>query len=185
MTDPSAAPAADGAAGRDRYSERLWAPMSWCLVTTAIVASAAVAVGYPLGLLAGVATFVLVEGFFGWVLVATAARVEVGAGLLVAGRARLPLTVVSAVTALDAAAARALRGPQADARAFLLLRPWVPTAVRVDLDDPDDPAPYWYVSTRRPAVLTAVTGRAAGLSAGPRSGGAGGADVADGPDGAG
>ena len=167
------------------FAERLWAPPVWWLVTTAIVASLAVAVGYPLGIAAGVATFVLVEGFFGWVLLSTAARVQVSESLLVAGRARLPLTVVSSVTALDPARAAALRGPQADARAFLLLRPWVPEAVRVDLDDPADPTPYWYVSTRRPAALAAVIARAAKFSAEPGGGSGGGADVAEGPDGAG
>jgi hypothetical protein len=173
------------ASPRDRYSERLWAPPVWWLVTTAIVASLALAVGYPLGVLAGVATFVVVEGFFGWLLVRTAARVVVGDGLLVAGRATLPLTVVSAVTALDPVGAAALRGPKADARAFLLLRPWVRAAVRVDLDDPADRTPYWYVSTRDPAALAAATARAARLAAAGQEGVGGGADVADGPDGAG
>ena len=34
-----------------------------------------------------------------------------------------------------------------------LLRSWIPTAVRVDLNDPDDPTPYWFISTRKPVEL--------------------------------
>jgi hypothetical protein len=155
------------------YHERLWPPPAWWLVTTALVASLAVAVGYPLGRPAGIATFVLCEVLAGWALMSAAARVQVTDRVLVAGRARLPLTVVSAVTALDPEQAAALRGRQADARAFMLLRPWLRAAVRVDLDDPADRTPYWYVSTRHPAALAAAAARGAC------------ADVADGPDGAG
>ena len=81
-------------------------------------------------------------------LVTAAAVVAVEPEPLVAGRARLDFGSVGAVTPLDAPAAALLRGRGADPRAYLLLRPWVQTAVRVEVDDPDDPAPYWYVSTR-------------------------------------
>jgi hypothetical protein len=63
---------------------------------------------------------------------------------------------MGAVTALDPPAAALLRGRDADPRAYLLLRAWAPAAVRVEVDDPGDPAPYWYVSTRRPAALAAA-----------------------------
>lgn len=162
------------------YHERLWPSPAWWLVTTALVASLAVAVGYPLGRPAGIATFVLCEVLVGWALTSAAARVQVTDQVLVAGRARLPLTVVSAVTALDPEQAAALRGRQADARAFMLLRPWLRAAVRVDLDDPADRTPYWYVSTRHPTALAA-----AARGVWPVTEPEGGADVADGPDGAG
>ncbi len=174
--------AGEGTAG---FRERLWAPAGWWAVSTVLVLSLAVAVGYPLGTVAGVVAFALAEGAVGWVLVSAAAQVCVGDGMLVAGRARLPLAVVSAVTALDAEAAALLRGRQADARAFLLLRPWVREAVRVDLADPDDPTPYWYVSTRHPARLAAATAVAAGLEPGAGPDPQRGAGAADRPDGAG
>ncbi len=34
------------------------------------------------------------------------------------------------------------------------------TAVELTLDDPDDPVPYWLVSTRRPRALSAAIGEA-------------------------
>jgi Protein of unknown function (DUF3093) len=155
-----------------RYRERLWAPVTWWVVVLVLLGTLALAIGVPLGLVAGILTMAGGTVLAGWLLLRSAALVEVRDRRLTAGRARLPLSVVAAVTALDESAARALRGPGADARAYLLLRPWVTTAVRVDLTDPDDPTPYWYVATRRPttlaAALTAATGTA-GASA-PRDG---------------
>ncbi len=46
-----------------------------------------------------------------------------------------------------------MAGPEADARAYLLLRPYLKRAVRVEITDPADPAPYWLVSSRRPEEL--------------------------------
>jgi hypothetical protein len=138
------------------YRERLYAPASWWAVCLALVVSLSVAVGYPLGLPAGLFTAALAGGAVVWVLVSAAAGVLVTEEALTAGRARLPRAAVGTVTALDGAAAARLRGPGADARAYLLLRPWVTLAVRVDVEDPADPTPYWYVATRRPHALAAA-----------------------------
>ncbi|GAB3269491.1 hypothetical protein GCM10027586_20810 [Kineococcus gypseus] len=92
------------------------------------------------------------------VLLSLAGTVEVSGGELRVGRARLPLRVVSGVDVVPAERRRAVLGPELDARAHLAIRSWVPTAVRVHLDDPDDPAPYWVVSTRRPRELADAIG---------------------------
>jgi hypothetical protein len=47
-----------------------------------------------------------------------------------------------------------------DARAFLLLRSYVKTAVRVEVVDPLDPHPYLYLSSRHPEKLAAAFARA-------------------------
>lgn len=149
------------------YRERLYAPWWLWAICTVIVATLGIAVGFPLGSVAGVAAGVVAEGAVVWVLVTASALVEVGAASLVAGRATLGYDAMGTVTALDGPAAGLLRGRDADPRAYLLLRPWVPAAVRVDVADPDDPAPYWYVSTRRPAAVAEALERA--RSAAPRS----------------
>jgi Protein of unknown function (DUF3093) len=71
------------------------------------------------------------------------------------GRARLPLDVVDGVDVIERGERRAALGPGLDARAHLAIRSWIPTAVRIHLDDPADPTPYWVVSTRRPQRLAA------------------------------
>ena len=49
-----------------------------------------------------------------------------------------------------------LAGLEADARAYLLLRPYLKRAVRINVRDDRDPAPYWLVSTRDPDRLAAA-----------------------------
>jgi len=71
------------------------------------------------------------------------------------GRARLPLDVVSGVDVVPAKERRAALGPGLDARAHLAVRSWIGPSVRIHLDDPADPTPYWVVSTRRPQRLAA------------------------------
>jgi hypothetical protein len=48
---------------------------------------------------------------------------------------------------------RQARGIRLDARAYLCIRGWLPAGARVILDDPEDPTPYWLVSSRRPEAL--------------------------------
>jgi hypothetical protein len=81
----------------------------------------------------------------------------VTADTLHAGRARIPLAMVADVAALDAGQMRRARGVDLDARAYLCLRGWIGGGVLVRLQDPDDPTPYWLLSSRRPQRLaTAV-----------------------------
>jgi hypothetical protein len=84
------------------------------------------------------------------------ARVRVVAGSLVAGDARIPVEALGEARALDAEEAQAWRTYKADPRAHMLLRGYVRTAVRVAVTDPEDPTPYVYVSTRRPAALVSA-----------------------------
>jgi hypothetical protein len=70
--------------------------------------------------------------------------------------ARLPLSVVAAVEVLDAQLRRNLLGLDADPLAFVVQRPWISGGVRIDLDDPTDPTPYWFVSSRHPERLAAA-----------------------------
>jgi Protein of unknown function (DUF3093) len=140
------------------YTESLPIPPLISFVVLVFVATFGLAVGAALGWIAGIVTGAIVVGAAAWLLVRATGRVWVSEGELFAGRARLPGWARGRVVALDADAARRLRGVDADPSAFLYLKGWVPTAVRVEVVDPDDPAPYWYVSTRRPADLAAALG---------------------------
>ena len=139
------------------YAERLTVPLRWWVQGTMLVASLwlATVVALPPAaawLVAGTALGLLVALLLGY----GAARIEVADGALRAGRARIGLDHLGAATALDADASRRLAGVDADARAYLLLRPYLKRAVRVDITDPTDPAPYWLLSTRRPDELAAA-----------------------------
>ena len=85
-----------------------------------------------------------------------AARIVVADGVLQAGRARIEAGYLGAVESLDPEATRRAAGVEADARAYLLLRPYLKRAVKVHIDNPADPAPYWLLSTRHPDRLAAA-----------------------------
>jgi hypothetical protein len=95
------------------------------------------------------------------------ARIEVGADGFRAGRARIGAEHLGGVAALDDEAARRTAGRDADARAYLLLRPYVGGAVRVEITDPADPTPYWLVSSRHPDALAGALTDLANSDPGP------------------
>ena len=78
--------------------------------------------------------------------------------ILHAGKAHLPLDAIARVASVPAGAKSAALGRQLDPAAFVQHRTWVKTMVVVVLDDPDDPTPYWLISTRHPdKVAQALT----------------------------
>jgi hypothetical protein len=83
-------------------------------------------------------------------------RVEVSNGELRVDDAHIPLRFVGEVTALSAEDKRDLLGPYADPEAFVIQRPWISGAVRIDVTDDADPTPYWLISTRHPERLAAA-----------------------------
>jgi len=87
-------------------------------------------------------------------------RVRVENGALIVPGARIDLNQLGGVRPLDREDTRRLRGPLAQPRAFVTTRPWLTTAVQVQLEDPDDDTPYWLVGTRDPqALVEALTTR--------------------------
>jgi hypothetical protein len=140
--------------GAARYDERLRVPLRWwvqgvMLVATLWLALVVAVPGVVAWLCTGVALALLVALFLSY----GGARVGVDPHWFHAGRARIEATHLGAVAALDAEETRRVAGPEADARAYLLLRPYLKRAVRVEITDPADPAPYWLVSSRHPDEL--------------------------------
>jgi len=138
------------------FHERLLVPPGWWGLGFLFCASIVLAVGWYLGwgagLLAGAVPFALLGAVF---LAYGHAPITVRDNWLTAGRARIELRWVGAVRALTPEETRLRRGRDADPRAYLLLRPYLPVAVEITLADRADPTPYWLVSTRRPHRLAA------------------------------
>jgi hypothetical protein len=134
------------------YRERLW-PAPWLFLSTALVIPASLLVFLPINTTVGViVAIVLYLGCVGLLLLGSPA-VEVTDTHFVAGKARLPLALVGPVEGFTRDEARLERGQRLDARAYLLIRGWVDPVVKVAVNDPDDPVPYWLVSTRNPSSL--------------------------------
>ncbi|HET9167822.1 MAG TPA: DUF3093 domain-containing protein [Actinospica sp.] len=142
------------------YREQLRAPASWYLIGFLFgVALACIFLWFgPWQSLAGLVGGTLLSAY----VVAAYGRVgiELTAETLKAGPATLPLSALGEASALSAEKARALRMHEADPRAFMLLRSYVKTAVRVEVVDPQDPHPYLYLSSRHPERFAAAFARA-------------------------
>ncbi|WP_278234611.1 DUF3093 domain-containing protein [Isoptericola sp. AK164] len=108
----------------------------------------------PLAPLVAPGAGVLVAAAVVVTLVATAPVVEVTDDELRAGPARVPVSMLGGVEPIfSAEEMRTALGPELDARAYVCLRSWARTGLKVGLRDPLDPTPYWLVSTRRPDEL--------------------------------
>ena len=114
-----------------------------------------------------------------WALVRSSATVAIVGDELVAGRARIPVALLDTVEVLGSSEFAHLRGPGADARAYLCQRGWIPQGVRVEVADPQDPTPYWLVSSRQPNRLAAALEGARGEPAAGGSGDAAGGGASD------
>lgn len=143
-------------AASPRYRERLTVPPAWWALGVLFAVSCAAAVGFYLGLTWGIGVGLAALAVAGAVLVSAATVIRLDSERLLVGRAMIELDYVGGCRALDEAETRARSGPQADARAYLVLRPYVRTAVEVTVADAADPVPYWLVSTRRPVALAAA-----------------------------
>lgn len=139
------------------YAERLTVPLRWWVQGTMLVASLwlAVLAATP-EVIAWTVTAVAMLLLIGLLGSYGRPRVSVDSTTFRAGRAHIPLELIGDVTALDAEGVRRQAGVDADARAYLLLRPYIKRGVRVDIADPTDPTPYWLVSSRRPEELVSA-----------------------------
>ncbi len=145
----------------DSYRERLTVPASWWVVALIFGASCGwimvVATTPALGVVAAIVGAILAAALI-WSYGSLTVRADAN-GLKV-GNAHLDTKYIGTVTTLDRLAFRTSLGPDADARAWLRTRPYVDGGVRVEVNDPRDPAPYWLVSCRRPDAVAAALGRA-------------------------
>jgi len=139
--------------------ERLW-PRWWVwAIVLGLTGLLGWAYGVALGAVAGTAVFVASVVLVAVLIRVTAPNVELTQDSLRVGDATLPPRMISAVRVVARQEIQAMRGPGADARVFVELRPWSATrAVLVDVGDPTDPHPAWLFSSRHPeAMARAIT----------------------------
>lgn len=106
----------------------------------------------PFGLEAGIAVSVI--GSVTLLLIAhfSSPVIEV-ADTMRASRFNIPLEIMGEIQELSKEDLNKILGVKADARAQLLIRAYVKTALKIELTDKEDPTPYLVISTRRPKEL--------------------------------
>ncbi|MEL4154475.1 DUF3093 domain-containing protein [Corynebacterium bovis] len=169
-SDPtSGSDAADGHNGPSRsrvlYEETQRVPFSWWLLALGVSALIGWQSQMSRPTWVGVVAFIVVMGLAGWALWwMSRTRIRVvtdddGERWLDVGDASLPASVVSRTMVVPHTAKSAAMGRQLDPAAFVVHKAWVPTMALLVLDDPDDPTPYWLVSSTAPDRLLAALDR--------------------------
>lgn len=131
------------------HREHLDVPISWWLLGLGFAGTVVVAVGaYTNWWFAGASALLSLLVIGGVFLGYGRVQVAVDERGVLAGRSLVEWPWVADVQELDKEQMRAELGPGSSARAFLLTRPYVAGGVKVLLDDPADPHPWWIVSTR-------------------------------------
>ncbi|ALG84662.1 DUF3093 domain-containing protein [Gordonia phthalatica] len=156
-----AAPQPSSSSRPDRFHERLTVPWWWWIASLVVVGL----LGYEVNLAAyrqtwSYGAYPVLALLLGWLLYSmgrTPLRVDAD-GDLHAGKATLPADVISRGAVIAASQRSAAMGRQLDPAAYVIHRAWVKTMVLVVLDDPDDPTPYWLLSTRHPEQVLAALG---------------------------
>lgn len=141
------------------YRERLNAPISWWLAALAFAAVwgwvVLVATTWPV---ASVTTVIVMIADLLAVWRYGSVVIEVHPDGLRVGDASIHKAYIGTVEVLNRSAYRRRLGTGADARAHLVIRPYVDRGVLVRIDDDRDPTPYWLVSSRHPEAFAAVFG---------------------------
>lgn len=143
------------------YRERL-SPSLWVLVASAVCAPIAALVFAPvdatLSLVAGLLVGVVIVG--GLIAASPVVEIDEDKGLLRAGPARIDVALLADPVALTGDEAREARGARLDPRSWMLIRGGIDGIVVVGVEDPEDPAPAWVISTRTPDRVAAAIRRA-------------------------
>ena len=139
------------------YDERLWpTPFVWLII--AGVAGASILVFAPISILTGIIASIVIFLLLVVGLVLSTPRITVTTTSLSVGRAHIDREFLGeARTYLKQEATRE-RGPGLNGLAYLCIRGWIDPVVRIEVEDADDPTPYWVVSTRRPTELVTALG---------------------------
>ena len=82
--------------------------------------------------------------------------IQVGSSHLTVARAKMPRSLLGNIEEIAKDQIFSERGPKLDPAAHKVFQGTVKTAIKITVNDPNDPTPYWIISTRKPAQLAEV-----------------------------
>lgn len=138
------------------YREKLlpspWLYGSMVLVIPSILILLAALGQGLLGLILGIAVYLGIVFF----LTHTSPEIIISDEKILIGPAWIERKYIREATAYREEDAFRQRGPELDIRAWLQFRPGIDPVVKIELDDPEDPTPYWLISTRNPEKIVEI-----------------------------
>ena len=79
--------------------------------------------------------------------------IQVGSFFLKVGRAKIPRNLLGKIEEIAKNQIFSERGPNLNPAAYKVFQGTVKTALKIYVNDPNDPTPYWIISTRKPTRL--------------------------------
>jgi hypothetical protein len=134
------------------YSERVL-PNFGTFAAVFVLLPSTVIIAEPFDLIIGLVVGLIAVSTIWGLLVFRAPRIQVSKNHLRVGRVSIARNLVGTPQAIDKSEIFAERGPNLDPAAHKVFQGSVKTAVKIPVTDPEDPTPYWLVSTRNPKKL--------------------------------
>ncbi len=132
-----------------RYREVIRMPLWLLALIYFFFLSFVLSVWAALGNFWALITLVVLTGLLVVILFRSRLIIEITGEELMVGRAHIALKYIGNVTALDSQQMRNIRGRDADPIAFLGIRFWSSTGVKIEINDQRDETPYWLVTSNK------------------------------------
>lgn len=132
---------------RDNWPIWLWLFLSFLAGSLSIAVQAALGNNWAL------ITLLIEILLLLWASIKTPLEIAINGDELRIGNATISSKFIQTITPLTAQEMALVRGRDADPRCWMALRFWVPTGVKIVINDEQDPTPYWLVSIKKAAAL--------------------------------
>jgi len=136
-----------------RYREVIRAPLWLLAIVYLFMLSLVVSIWAALGNNPAIISLAIVTAALVSIYFSTPLIIEVDQHELRVGKAHIELGFIGGVLDLDNDAIRLVRTRDANPNAFLAIRFWVSTGVKISINDLRDPTPYWLISCKNGSGL--------------------------------
>jgi hypothetical protein len=138
------------------FHEKMRAPLWISAFLLFLMSSLSLAIWAALGDLAALGASLLELFAIASYIRATSLEITVTKGWLIVGPAAVERAYLHQYEELDGASMRRARGAEINPAAYLAIRYWVSTGIKIGIRDAKDPTPYWLVSTTRAQELCKI-----------------------------
>jgi hypothetical protein len=134
------------------YSERVFPGLSFFLATL-FAPAALYLIVLAFDDLWALITFVVSELAIIFLGLLAAPTLSLSSKTLSIGNVQIPTQYVKAITVVEASAQQSEKGPKLNPSAYVRFQVGVKGLLKVELNDPNDPTPYWLISSRNPDLV--------------------------------
>jgi len=132
-----------------RYREVIRMPLWLLALIYFFFLSFVLSVWAALGNIAALISFLALSALVVLIAIRTRLIIQVSQSELMVGLAHIELKYIGEVTELNSQAMRNIRSRDADPMAFLGIRFWSSTGVKVEINDKRDETPYWLITSNK------------------------------------